>query len=87
MIAYQRAGAVAVQFNGLTQPATVKLQCENIAFRLSLRGSLRNPVVLLGEVIGRTECCAVVCYCAKRHDLSINHLVYDHRYAYSHPLI
>ena len=67
MIAYQRAGAVAVQFNGLAQPATVKLQCENIALRLSLRGSIRNLVILLGDVLGRTGCCAVVCYWAMRH--------------------
>ena len=33
---------------------------------MSLRGSRRNPVILLGDVLGSTGYCPVVCYCANR---------------------
>ena len=48
---------------------------------------MRNPVILLGDVLGRTGCCAVVCYGATRHDPSINLLVYAHACASTQPLI
>jgi hypothetical protein len=65
----------------------LRSQCDHIAIRLSLRESLRNPVILLGDVLGRTGYCAVVCYCVKRYYLPINHLVCNYSFASSLPLI